>query len=182
MNIIDGLIFLLMAYYCYRGLKNGLVWEAFSLVGVIVSIFFSFYLMSPVTDLVQFRFGISFELLPYVIFGLIFLFLLISFQIIIYATNELFRIIFLSTINRILGMVMAALKGAVLTSIILLVLTAFNFPDEQMRAESMSYSFFEAVAPTVYDSLASIYPDARSYTESVIDTIERYKSRFEEES
>lgn len=174
MNLIDGILLLLMLYYAYRGFKNGFVWETFSIVGIIVAIFFSFLLMNPVADMMRFRFGFTFELLPVAVFAIIFVFLIIVSFIVIHFTNELLQTTFLSIVNRVTGLAVAVFKGAIIISIALIFLSTFDIPDAQTREESLTYSYFDGVAPAVYDLVASIHPNAESYAESVRDSFERH--------
>lgn len=174
MNIIDGFILIPLVYYAFRGFKNGFIREAFSIVGLIISIFFAFSFMGPVSAAASEAWDISFEHLPYIAFAVIFLVLLIAFNLVIIFTEHLLKALYLSMPNRILGLVLATVKCALLISVVILFLSGFDLPGEEYQTESLTYPFFADVAPIVYDGIAAIYPGAESFAETVQETIDKY--------
>lgn len=174
MNLVDGFILIPLVYYAFRGFKNGFIREAFSVVGLIIAVFFAFSFMGPVSEAATVAWDISFEHLPYIAFAVIFLVLLIAFNLVIIFTEHLLKALYLSMPNRVFGLILASLKCALLISVVILFLSGFDIPGEQTKAESMSYPFFAQIAPVVYDGIAVIYPGAESFTDTVQETIDQY--------
>ncbi len=174
MNIVDGFILIPLVYYAFRGFKNGFIREAFSIVGLVIAVFFAFSFMGPVSEAASKAWDINFEHLPYIAFAVLFLILLIAFNLVITFTEHLLKALYLSMPNRVLGLVLATIKCALLISVAILFLSGFEIPGDETQAESLTYPFFAEVAPVVYDSIAAIYPGAESFAETVQQTIDKY--------
>jgi membrane protein required for colicin V production len=53
MNLLDILIFIVILYFCYRGVRNGLVGELLGIAGIIAAVFLTFHYMDAVAGFIH---------------------------------------------------------------------------------------------------------------------------------
>ncbi|MEX1014893.1 MAG: CvpA family protein, partial [Candidatus Paceibacterota bacterium] len=135
MSLIDIIILVPLLFLGFRGFKNGLVREIFGLVGLVLAIFFSFQYMAEFATLIREQLYTKSPYVPYFSFGILFLLVLLFVQVIIFFTESLLKIAFLSLPNRLLGSLFSAFKAALVISIILLLFSGFALPDEETRSD-----------------------------------------------
>ncbi len=174
MNILDFLILLPIAFFGYRGFKNGLVQEVLGIVGIILGVFLSFQYMHSVGEHLRPYLTEYETYIPFIAALLIFISTLVVVNIIAYVASKLLEAIQLSFINRITGLSFGALKSGIAISALLLVAAGFNMPSQDVREQSVSYSYVIYLAPWAYDTVASVYPGAEDFVETVRKTIDEH--------
>ncbi|SMO45516.1 CvpA family protein [Fodinibius sediminis] len=174
MNILDLLIVLPILFFAYRGFKNGLIEEVLSIAGIILGVFLTFRYMEEAGTYIQPFFEGNSEYVPFVAAFIIFIGTLIAVNLVAYISKKMLQTIHLNFINRASGLAFGALKCGVIISAVLLMAAGFNMPSQEVRKESISYGYVVYLAPWAYDTVASVYPGAENFTETVEKTIDQH--------
>ncbi|MGF1669381.1 MAG: CvpA family protein [Balneolaceae bacterium] len=163
MNYLDILLLIPIGYFAYKGFMTGLIRELFGIIGVILAVFLTFELMDAMISILRYLWFKPGNYLP-VLAGLIIFFGTIGFtHFLANLLHQMVEIVSLNFINQISGSVFGALKTGIVLSALLLLLSGFNFPDEEIRNESTVYYHIIFIAPAVYDIVATVYPGAEDF-------------------
>jgi len=171
MNLLDFFIVIPMGYFAYRGFTSGVIHEVLNIVGIVLAVFITFEYMEEASAM----FRPFFESQDYAVVAAgIFLFIatIAAVQAIAYASQKLLEVIKLNLLNRIAGLAFGALKSGIIISGILLLMAGFNLPGEESRNESISYPYVIYLAPMAFDLVATVYPGAENFIETIDRTIE----------
>jgi membrane protein required for colicin V production len=169
MNFLDILIFIVILYFCYRGVRNGLIGELLGIAGIIAAVFLTFHYMDDVAGYIHQYIHIDTNYLPFIAGAIIFLGTLLVLQIIALFMKGILKAIRLNTVNRILGFFFGLLKGGIIVSAILLLLAGFNKPSKQTRDNSISYSYVIYLAPWAYNFIP-----AQDFSHTIQQTLNEY--------
>lgn len=168
MNLLDFFILLPIAYFAWRGFMSGFINEILSIAGIILAVFLTFEYMHALSAL----FRPIFENPDHatVASGVtIFVVTVAAVQGIAFLLQKFLELIKINFLNRIAGLIFGALKSAIVVSAILLLLAGLNLPGDDTRQNSVSYPFIIYLAPATFDMVASVYPGAENF----IDTLEQ---------
>ncbi|MEX0772264.1 MAG: CvpA family protein [Balneolales bacterium] len=176
MNLIDLIILAPLLLFAFRGYRNGLVRELLSAVGLVLAIFFAFQYMAELSTYLKVQLDTETAFVPYFSFGIIFLIVLLAVQIVIYLIEGILKIAFLSIPNRLLGSIFSTFKAGLVISIILLLFSGFNLPEEEVISDSLFYPYIIQLAPETYNTVANIYPGASNFVDAVQDIWENESS------
>ena len=174
MNILDFLILLPVAFFAYRGFKNGLIHEVLGIVGIILAVFLTFQYMDPAAEYIRPFFEENASYIPFVAALLIFIGTLVIVNTVAFISKKFLETIRLNFINRIAGLAFGTLKCGIIISALLLVIAGFNIPSKEVRNESAAYPYVIYLAPWAYDTIASVYPGAEDFTRTVQKTIDKH--------
>ncbi len=174
MNLLDFIILIPICYFCYRGFVNGLIKEVLSIVGIILAVFLAFQYMEPVGSLISPLFPEKAGYIPFLSGALIFIGTVALVQLGAFLMKKFLETIKLNFVNRLGGLAFGFLKSGILISAILLILAGFNLPSREAREQSLTYSYIIYLAPWTYDAVASVYPGAEYFTETIQNTLEEY--------
>lgn len=156
MNLLDLIILLPIAYFAYKGVKNGLIGELLGIIGIIVAVYLTFEYMDKGAALASSFLGGQPDMtLTFIAALFIFIATLILAQLINYFSRKFFQFVKLQSLNRILGGCFGLIKGAIIVSVVLLIFAGFQIPSKKMRAKSATYSYVVKVAPRAYNLVAS---------------------------
>lgn len=168
MNFLDLIILLPIAYFAYQGFRRGFIKEVFGIIGIVLAVYLTFEYMGTISGI----------LAPHVedrdrttiITGIItFILIIIAVQLVGFALERFIDVIQLGILNKVGGMIFAALKTAILISATLLLLAGLGIPSDETASNSASYPVVIYAAPTAFDVVARAIPG----TENFIDTIEQ---------
>jgi membrane protein required for colicin V production len=174
MNLLDTLILLPIAYFCYRGFMNGVIKEVLSIVGIILAVFFTFRFMEPVGNLISPLFEEQTAIIPFVSGLAIFIGTVALVNLIAFLSKKFLETIKLNFVNRLSGLAFGFLKSGIVISAILLILAGFNLPSQQAREDSFTYPYIIYLAPWTYDAVATIWPGTEDFTNTVENTLKQY--------
>lgn len=174
MNLLDFLILLPIAYFCYRGFVNGLIKEVLSIVGIILAVFLTFQYMDPVGNAISPLFEPKASYVPFVSALIIFISTLAIVHLIAYLSRKFLETIKLNFVNRISGAAFGFLKSGIVISAVLLLLAGFNLPSQEARQDSATYPYVIYLAPWAYNTIATVYPGAEDFTGTLQKTLEQY--------
>lgn len=169
MNLLDFLIFIPILYFCYRGMRNGLIGEVLGIIGIILGVFLTFHYMDEMADFIRPIVEGDPSYLPFLAGAIIFFGTLIVVQLIAFMLRRFLQVIHLNIVNRILGFFFGMLKGGIIVSAILLLLAGFNQPSKQSREESIAYSYVIYLAPWAYNAVAT-----ENFSRTIQDTLNKY--------
>lgn len=174
MNLLDGLILLPIAFFCYRGFVNGIIKEVLSIIGMILAVFFSFQYMEPVGKLIAPLFSEASAIIPFASGLFIFITTLAIVHLVAYLSKKFLEIVKLNMINRLAGAGFGFLKSGIAISAILLILAGFGLPSKEARQDSATYSYIVYLAPWSYDAVATIWPGAEDFSSTIQKTLDKY--------
>lgn len=174
MNLLDFVILIPIAYFCYRGFVNGIIKEVFSIIGIILGVFLTFQYMDPVSAAIKpfFEEGASF--IPFISAIIIFVGTLSLVHLAAFLSKKFLETIQLNFVNRIAGAGFGFLKSGIVISAVLLILAGFSIPSQEARQDSATYSYVIYLAPWAYDTVAAVYPGAEDFTTTIQKTLEQY--------
>lgn len=169
MSLLDFLIFIPILYFCYRGVRNGLIGEVLGIAGIILAVFLTFHYMNEVADYIRPLIEGNPSYLPFVAGAIIFFGTVIVIQLIAYILRRFLEVVRLNIVNRILGFFFGLLKGGIIVSAILLLLAGFNQPSQESREKSVSYSYVIYLAPWAYNAVAT-----ENFSRTIQNTLNKY--------
>lgn len=128
MNLVDILIWVVLLICAVKGFMKGLVREVCSLLGLIVGGWAAVVWCRPVAEVFQPHIPFSHTVTLLISFGLIFLALGLIFFLLGYLLTTLLKIVFLSSLNRIGGVLLGILQGALVLCVLLVLGTSGPVP------------------------------------------------------
>jgi len=174
MNLLDLIVLVPIAYFAVMGFKNGLIREVLGITGIFLSVFLTFNYMKPVASVMKQFIPVEPEYIPFVSGLLIFIGTLAGVQLTAWAIKKFLEKINLSMVNRILGLIFGTLKSSIIISALLILLSGFRVPDENMRKSSVSYPFLIQIAPMTYNIVSTIYPGSEDFANTIKKTVQDY--------
>lgn len=174
MNTLDFLIVLPIIFFAYRGFKNGLIKEVLSIIGIVLGVFLTFQYMEEAGTYIQPFFEDNADYIPFVAAFIIFIGTLLAVNLVAIAARKVLETIQLNFINRVTGLAFGALKCGIIISALLLLAAGFNMPSQEVREKSSSYPYVIYLAPWAYDRVASVYPGAEDFTETIRETLDKH--------
>ncbi len=153
-NYIDVIIAVILAYTLIRGFSKGLIIEFASVIALIAGIWgalhFSGYVGKRLTD----YFDLTTQYLGLIAFFITFIGIVLGVHFIAVLIDKLLKAVALGLVVRILGAFFGLIKGALILSIILVILNTWDqskdfLPKEQL-GESVLYYPISSFAPSLF--------------------------------
>lgn len=170
--IIDLALGIPLLLWGVKGLRDGFVKEALGLAGLILAIVLAFSLMEEGHALLKDLLDQDPSWLPLAAAGIIFLGVMGITQLLIFSLNKTLEAASLNGINRLMGMAFGLLKAGIVLSLILMLLAGFDKPAKEMRDTSHLYSWVLPVATKTYDFIATAWPGANSFGQTMRKTMD----------
>lgn len=150
MNFVDILLLIPLIYFAYKGFKNGLIIEVFTLLALLVGIYAGIHLSDGTAKLMKDNWGMDSEYLPIIAFTVTFLGV---GAIVFFGGKFLEKVVSvtgLSIANKLAGVGFAILKGIYLLSVLIVLFEAYDekgdFIAEETKNDSLLYHPFQAVS------------------------------------
>ena len=166
-NALDIIIALPILIFFVAGLKNGFIEEVVGLIGQIIAIFLAFTYMSDVSLFWEEFYNIESSWIPFFSFIAIYLVALIVVKLIIKLMESIIKFAKLSMINHLFGGVFSGLKGAILVSTFLVILSVLGQPRQEYTQNSLLYSYILPIAPTTYNYISRVLPGVGDFQEQL---------------
>lgn len=166
MYLLDFLIVIPILFFALRGIKNGLIGEVLGIIGLIAAVYLTFEYMDEVANLIHPLFGSEASYVIFVAALLIFIVTLLLVQLLDYFSSNFIRFVKLQSLNRTLGFFFGLLKGAIIMSALLLILSGFQIPSKQSQKSSITYSYIIYLAPIAYNTVSN-----KNFTQTIEDTL-----------
>ncbi len=126
MNWLDIVLAIPLLWFTYKGIRNGLVIELASLgaliIGVFVALHFSFY----VEDYLRDNFDVAETYLSIISFAITFIIVAVLIHLAGKLIHKLIQIVALGLLNRLAGGLFGFIKAALILSVILYFVNAFD--------------------------------------------------------
>lgn len=167
MSMFDGFAGIIILYFAWLGFRNGLVKETFRIVGLVLAGFLSFQYANNLGNLIQPLIELQEAYYPYIAFAFLFIAIITAVQVAIFFLDTLIQLLLLSIPNRLFGALFGVIKSSLLISLVLIFLSGFGFPGNNVKQQSFLYKPLLKVAPASYDIVARVLPGVKPYRESV---------------
>ncbi|NLA25079.1 MAG: CvpA family protein [Bacteroidales bacterium] len=154
MNALDIILIIPIAWFGFKGLKNGLIKEIASLLAIVVGLYgamkFSCYLEKYVASYTS----SSAEYIPTIAFVICLIAIIVGVYLLSGLLNKFITKIKLTWLNKLGGLVFGVLKTLLILSSIILMINKFNLSNEKLKEDffksSVLYSPIEKLAPKIY--------------------------------
>jgi membrane protein required for colicin V production len=185
MSLIDLILIFILAGFVLVGVWKGFFREVLGLVGVLLGIFLAIVGFGPLSKILH-------RLIP-VVPGVIWLILsflgifigvyLLS-RLLAMLLGKLSSLVMLGWLNRLLGGLIGAIKGAFVISLILMLLGFFPFQDslKNIRKNSALYEPFQRIIPLVYNVLTDFSISSRNLEKKIGQLISNLQGRLNEKA
>lgn len=180
MNLLDIVIGIVLLMFAFAGLRKGIIIEAFYLASFVIGIYGAMFLSDAMSDWLSGVINVAPEYLSLIAFILTFLVFMVVIRYLGRLMSGIVEAIFLGVIDKIGGFIFGAVKGALLVSILIMLLNVFNVSnviDKDLRRSSKLYTFTEEIANYLYknhdvvkDSMEKSFNKGKDIIEDVIET------------
>lgn len=133
MNLVDILIWVVLLGFAVKGFMKGLVREVCCLLGFVIGGWVAFAYYGPVAAAIGPHIHLPRLVVPVLSFGLIFVTLGLFFFFLGYVLTTFFKIILLGTVNRMAGLFLGLLEGALVLSVVLSLAAREPVPEKVRR-------------------------------------------------
>lgn len=161
LSALDWFILVVLFGGLIRGYIVGALRQVASLIGLAVAFLFSVEFMDLVGNLVVSSLGLSESLAPLAGFTLLFLGVYLIFLAISRLLEHVLESLSLSVMNRAAGGAVGGFKAALLLSLLFLVLTGMELPDQQTRKASAFYHPIAQLLPETIEVAEEWFPAAK---------------------
>lgn len=159
MNVLDGFILFPLLVALLLGLKNGIIKEVFGLLGLFLAVVASLWFTGPLSIFAMDMLGMSESWAKLATGVVLFVFVILTVQLIGWILEKTIEAAQLSFINRALGGVFGLGKAAFLVSLLLWALSFVDYPDQKETQSSLTYSYVRPIAPVTFSILARLLPN-----------------------
>lgn len=153
MNTLDIIIGIILILFALAGYRKGLIIEAFYLASLIIGIYGAMYFSDFMAGALANIINVKAEYMALIAFIITFILFVIVIRNIGRLIKNIIDAIYLGFIDKIGGFVFGTLKGALIISIVIMLLNNMNLSDsinKDTRDKSFLYSKVENVANTLY--------------------------------
>ena len=175
MNYIDLAILAIIAFFTIRGLFRGLISETVGLVGIVVSLVVAIKYLKNVSEWLEKFLDIPSAFIAVIAFVIVFVALQIGFQILSFLLRRLANLVLMSSVDKFAGGALGLLKGAVVASLLLLLISVVPFGPKLLPNpdKSILYKPMKGVAPRIYDLITTMVPGSKSFYTEVKESVDR---------
>ena len=153
MNVLDLIIGIILILFAIAGLRKGLIIEAFYLASFIVGIYGAMYFSDIVAEWMSGFVEVSPEYLAVIAFVVTFVVVVVLIRMLGRLVSSLVASISLGFIDKIGGFFFGIIKGALIISIIIMVLNIFGLTgliSKDLKKGSILYTYTESLALKLY--------------------------------
>lgn len=157
MNWLDIVLAIPLLWFLFKGFRNGLIIELASLAALLLGIFVALHFSFYTEDYLREHFEIADKYLYIISFAITFIIVALLVFLVGKLIHKLVGIIALGFLNRLAGAVFGLLKAALLMSVILYFLNAFDpgsrIIGKEAREGSWLYDPVESIVPMIIPRL-----------------------------
>ena len=154
MNVVDIVLGLILLYSAYKGFTKGLIYQAASLVALILGIYGAIKFSDFTADLLTEKLDVTTKYLPLISFAVTFIGIVLLVHLFAGLTEKIIDAVAMGLINRIAGLIFAVLKAAFILSICLVIINGFDQNERiisvEMKERSVLYKPVYVIAPTIF--------------------------------
>lgn len=157
MNILDIILLICFIPAIVQGIRKGFISQAISIVSLVLGIWLSARFASAVSDWIGQWITASGQVLEIVAFALILILVFLALGAAGRLLEATIRLVMLGWLNRLLGVVFALLKTALIVGLVILAFSSLNgtfgFVKEDVLAQSVLYPPLKDIANDVFPYL-----------------------------
>ena len=172
---VDSVILIALGFFAFKGLRKGLILEVFKLIGMFGGFLAAAKYFSSGTGILIKQFDMGPNVAAGVSFLLIFVLVAGTARFVAGAIKKLVEFSMLGWVDRGGGALFGALKASFIISSVLLTISFIpgDF-SKNLEKKSKFYTPMKGIAPTVYDWIYGMFPDALSFQDKIAKTIQGY--------
>ncbi|MCX6164436.1 MAG: CvpA family protein [Ignavibacteriae bacterium] len=155
MNTLDVIILVIVLFLAYLGYRRGFLVSVFSLISIIIGIVLATKFHAGFALILN-KFIKDARILNLVSFIIIFLLIYLAG---IFLAGKLSKISKLTkSFDKILGIILGAIKGLLVASLIIIFLKSFGFMGDNVFRSSSLYPYVYRFAPDTFDTVSKVLP------------------------
>lgn len=184
MNSADLIFVIIIGFFFILGLWKGFFREVLGLVGVIGGIILGILGFGPASQgLSSVIPGVPGVLWPFLSFIIIFVVVYLATRLLAGLLSRLSQFLKLGWLNRLLGGLVGALKGAFLISVFLLLLGFLPVQGslQTVREQSRLYTPLQRLIPTLYNWSNAFSGSGQNFQKKIEDSFAKAKIKFTQE-
>jgi membrane protein required for colicin V production len=155
-NLLDIIIIIPLLLFAWQGYKRGFIIEVATLAALILGLYFAFFFSNFAANLLTEYFTIDEKYLAALSFIVTFIVVVIAVVVIGKVLQKFIDILLLGFLNKAAGVIFGILKGALLLSILILIINYFDVSQNLIKDEHKKNSIF-------YEPVASFAPQMYSW-------------------
>ena len=182
MNVLDVIIGIVLVLFAITGLRKGLIVEAFYLASFVFGAYGAMYLSDAVADWMSDFINVNEDYLAIISFIVTFIIVLILVRFLGRIFSRLLEAISLGFIDKIGGFIFGILKGALLVSVLVMVMNVFGASDlinDDLRKSSKLYTLTDSIANTIYDNREDLEDRIEDALDKSMDKIDEKMDAIE---
>lgn len=157
MNILDIILLICFVPAIFQGIKKGFIAQAVSIISIILGIWASARFANIVSEYIAKYITASEQILKVIAFALILVAVFVVLAAIGKMIEGMFRLVMLGWLNKVLGVVFALLKTALIVGIVIMAFSSlndtFNFVKPEVLESSVLYPPLKKIAFDVFPYL-----------------------------
>ncbi len=169
--IFDFIVAALLIYGFYRGFSKGFIKSLASFVSVFIGVILALNFSYIAAEYLEEWFNIGAKLLPLVSFVVVFILVLLLITVISNILDRIFNALMLGFLNKIAGGVLYAFLFAFLLSTLVWFVDKGGLIAEELKMESVTYSWLAPISPATVDTLGEWIPGLDNIFQSFEDLI-----------
>jgi membrane protein required for colicin V production len=156
-NLLDILILIPLLLFAWQGYRKGFIIEVATLIALLLGIYFALHFSDYAASLLTQHFTIDEKYLAVISFIVTFIVVVIVVIAVGKIVQKFIDLLLLGFLNKLEGAVFGALKGALLISILLVIINYFDTGSslikEEQKQQSVLYQPVASFAPWLYSWL-----------------------------
>ena len=161
LTALDWFILVILLGGLIRGYMVGAVRQAASLLGLVAALLFSVEFMDAVGGAIVSSLGLSESLIPLAGFTVLFLGVYLLFLALSRLIEQVMESLSLSVVNQVAGGAVGSIKAALLLSLLFLVLSGLEMPEQDTRDASALYQPVAQLLPRTLEATEEWVPAAK---------------------
>lgn len=154
LSIVNIIILILFIPAIWSGISKGFVRQAAGLAALILGIWGAYTFGNIVSDYLTKLFEIDHKISSIIAFASLFFIIIVIVKLIGKLAEKLIKLVLLGWLDKLLGVVFAILKTAIILSIVIYLFNSVDelwsfLPKEELH-KSQLYNFLEAIAPKIF--------------------------------
>ena len=176
MNYIDYIIITVVAFFAVRGLFKGFLNEVFGFLGLILALILATKYMSDMAGLIDRFLNIPPALTTLLGYLIIFVGTIFALQLLNHVLQKVVKVSFLNWVDKTGGGLVGFVKGGVIISLLLLLISIIPFSRSMIPGvkESTLYGPAKNFAPKVFNFVMYVIPNSKSFYGELKETFDKF--------
>ena len=159
MSKVDIVLIIILMIGAVAGYKKGFLSELFTLLGIFLGVLAGFKLMGAAMLMLDERYDINENVLPYTAFGVVFLVVVIGVTLLGKFFKASLEKTLLGSVDRLAGGLLGILKTVFMLSVLIWITSSLNvFAPKRFTEDAWLYPTVARFAPTVTAWIGEIFP------------------------